>query len=177
MKYQLNKPYPSIDQLKTNVRYGQILLSNLGGLHSETNAVSLYFYNYIILEKRCPQLSHIMKEIGYVELQHLELFAKMCFQLGVDPRLWDCQNDLLEYWSPGFNIYPRQLHSLLENAIIQKQNTISIYQYQISCIKDPIIQSVLSHIIKEEQLHITILEKYLKRLYLHHSLKDRKTVE
>ena len=171
MKYKLDEPYPSLDNLGVHVKHGHILLSNLGGLHSEINTFSLFFYNSIILEKRWPSLSHVMKEICLVEFEHLEIFARMCYQLGVDPRLWDCQNDLLEYWSPGYNIYPRHIDTMLSNAILQKQNTMTIYQYQISCIDDPIIQDVLKHIIEEEQMHVHILETYLKKY--HQKKKDR----
>lgn len=165
MKYTLDTPYPSIKELDTNIEYSQIILSNLGGLHSEMNAVSLYFYNHIILENQWPQLSKAMIQIAIVEMKHLDIFARMCYKLGADPRLWDCHHDLLEYWSPGFNVYPRQINTLLENAIIQEQNTITNYQYQISCIDEPIIQNMLNRIIMDEQLHIEIFESFLKDYY------------
>ena len=62
---------------------------------------------------------------------------------------------------PGYNVYPRQINTMLENAIIQEQNTIQIYQHQASCIHEPIIQDVLNRIIKDEQLHVQILESFL----------------
>lgn len=162
MKYFIDQPYPSINNLDINVVYGQIILSNVGGLHSEMNAVSLYFYNHVILKQLWPELAEAMHDISIVEMHHLEIFAEMCSQLGVDPRLWDCQNDFLEYWSPGYNVYPRQINTMLENAIIQEQNTITTYQYQISCIDEPVIQNVLKRIILDEQLHVQIFEKFLK---------------
>ena len=171
MEYYINEPYPSIDNLDMNIAYGQILLSNIGGLQCEMNAVSLYFYNHVILEQLWPELSQAMHKISIVEMHHLEIFAKMCCHLGVDPRLWDCQNDFLEYWSPGYNVYPRQLNTLLENAIIQEQNTIQIYQHQASCIHEPIIQDVLNRIIKDEQLHVEIFEKFLSE-YNHNLQTD-----
>lgn len=165
MKYTLDIPYPSIQDLDTNIEYSQIILSNLGGLHSEMNAVSLYFYNHIILENQWPKLSRAMNQIAIVEMKHLDIFARMCYKLGADPRLWDCHQDLLEYWSPGFNVYPRQIHTLLENAIIQEQNTITNYQYQMSCIDEKIIQDMLKRIIMDEQLHIEIFESFLQDYY------------
>ena len=94
-------------------------------------------------------------------MHHLEIFADMCTHLGVDPRLWDCQNDFLEYWSPGYNVYPRQMNIMLENAIKEEENTIRIYQSQIACIDEPIIQDVLNRIILDEQLHIHIFQELL----------------
>lgn len=165
MKYTIDTPYPSIEELDINVDYGQMMLSNLGGLHSEMNAVSLYFYNSIVLQDTWKELAEAMKCISMVEMHHLHIFANMCYRLGVDPRLWDCQNDLLEYWSPGYNVYPRQIHTMLENAIKQEQNTIATYHYQMTCIQEPIIQNMLKRIIEDEQHHVQIFETFLQEYH------------
>lgn len=161
MKYTIDMPYPSIDGLDMNVMYGQMMLSNLGGIQSEMNAVSLYFYNHIIMEQVWPELALAMHEISLVEMHHLEIFAHMCCHLGVDPRLWDCQHDFLEYWSPGYNVYPRQINSMLENAIMQEEAVIKTYEYQASCIDEPIIQEMLQRIILDEKLHVEIFQHFL----------------
>ena len=170
MNYTLDIPSPCVDNLDVNTTYGQMMLSNLGGLHSEMNAVTLYFYNHIILQQSWKELAEAMECISKVEMIHLDIFAKMCCRLGVDPRLWDCQNDFLEYWSPGYNIYPRQIPTLLENAIIQEQNTITTYNYQIECIDEPIIQESLKRIIQDEQLHVEIFQHFLKLYHQQHHL-------
>lgn len=161
MKYNINKPYPKIENIQENQQYGRILLSNLGGLHSEMGAVSLYFYNHIILKKVWPKLSEAMEKISIVEMYHLDIFAHLIYALGLDPRLWDYQQGYLQYWSPGYNVYPCQIQSLLENAIIQEQKAIEIYQQQIICIQDFQIQKILQRIIEDEQLHIEILNQFL----------------
>lgn len=162
-KYTLDIPYPTIDNLELNDRYASLILSNLGGLHSKMNSVSLYFYNSIILSNKDLELKKIMESICKVEMYHLKIFADMSYLLGADPRLWECQNDLLEYWSPGFNIYPRHIKSMLENAIIQEQNTISIYTHQLNEIDDPIICNMLKRIILDDQYHIEIFQQYLNK--------------
>lgn len=57
MNYTLDIPYPCVDNLDVNTTYGQMMLSNLGGLHSEMNAVTLYFYNHIILQQSWKELA------------------------------------------------------------------------------------------------------------------------
>lgn len=160
-QYTLDIPYPPVDNLDINIEYGHIILPNLGGLISEMNTVSLYSYNCIILEQKWPELSLAMHEISLVEMKHLNIFSKMCYRLGVDPRWWDCQDDFLEYWSPGYNVYPRQIKALLENAISQEKQTIIMYEQQIIKIDEPIIQNILKRIILDEQLHIQIFEYFL----------------
>lgn len=163
MKYKCDSPYPSIQDLDINLQYGYMMLSNLGGLHSEMNAVSLYHYNHVILDEDWEELADVFMHIAMVEMEHLDIFAKMCLKLGVDPRLWDCQDDFLEYWSPGYNVYPKQIHVMLENAILQEQNTIDMYRHQIDCIHEPIIQKMLNRIIEDEKLHVDILTSYLSK--------------
>lgn len=161
MKYRIDKPYPLIEKLQPNPRYASMMLSHLGGLYSEMNAVSLYFYNHIILKDSWLELSEAMEQISIVEMRHLDIFAQLAYQLGADPRLWDCQNGYLEYWSPGYNVYPSHLQSLLENAMIQEQQTIDIYQKEINCIHNHTIQQILYRIIEDEQLHLEIFEYFL----------------
>lgn len=173
MNYFINKPYPEMTDIKENPQYASLMLSNLAGLYSEMNAVSLYFYNHVILKDVWPELSVAMEKISIVEMHHLDIFAHLAYHLGADPRLWDCQQGCLEYWSPGYNVYPSHLKSLLENAIIQEQNTIAIYQQQITCIKERTIQKILHRIIEDEELHILIFEYFLN-VYLQHSSEIEK---
>ena len=102
-----------------------------------------------------------MEKISIVEMHHLDIVAQLAYQLGTDPRLWDCQQGYLEYWSPSYNVYPCHLQSLLENAMIQEQQTINIYQKQIHCIYNQTIQKILYRIIEDEQLHLQIFESFL----------------
>lgn len=173
MNYFINKPYPEMTDIKENPQYASLMLSNLAGLYSEMNAVSLYFYNHVILKDFWPELSVAMEKISIVEMHHLDIFAHLAYHLGADPRLWDCQQGCLEYWSPGYNVYPSHLKSLLENAIIQEQNTIAIYQQQITCIKERTIQKILQRIIEDEELHIQIFEYFLNE-YLQNSSEIEK---
>ena len=173
MNYFINKPYPEMTDIKENPQYASLMLSNLAGLYSEMNAVSLYFYNLVILKDVWPELSVAMEKISIVEMHHLDIFAHLAYHLGADPRLWDCQQGCLEYWSPGYNVYPSHLKSLLENAIIQEQNTIAIYQQQIACIKERTIQKILHRIIEDEELHIQIFEYFLNE-YLQNSSEIEK---
>ena len=160
-QYTLDIPYPPVTDLDMNIEYGQIMLSNLGGLYSEMNAVSLYFYNQIILENCWKELANAMHCVSVVEMHHLEIFAQMACRLGVDPRLWECKNDFLEYWSPGYNVYPRQINTMLENAIVQEKHTIHLYQQQIAYIQEPTIQEALKRIILDEEHHVQIFESFL----------------
>ena len=106
-----------------------------------------------------------MEKISIVEMHHLDIKLTLAYHLGADPRLWDCQQGCLEYWSPGYNVYPSHLKSLLENAIIQEQNTIAIYQQQITCIKERTIQKILHRIIEDEDYTFKFLNTFSMNIY------------
>ncbi len=164
MNYKITKSFPSIDSIKPNTEYGQILLNNVGGINSEMSAISYYFYNHIILKQQNKELSEIMMKISIVEMEHLDILCQLCLQLGIDPRLWDCQNEFLQYWSPSYNIYSKQIECILETAILNEKQSIQTYQNQVCFIHDKIIQDILNHIILDEQLHVQIFEDFLQNI-------------
>ena len=163
-EYAVDLPYPNINHLDRNSKYGEMILSDIGGLHSKMNLISLYFYNSIIFKDN-HELSQIMEGILKIKLIHLKILSQMTFLLGVDPRLWNIQNDTFEYWSPGYNIYPKHIHSAIENIILQEENTISILYHQTNIIKEPIISNMLKRMILDDQLHVEILQNYLSHMY------------
>lgn len=169
MKYLLDIPYPQMDHIEPHIEYGQMILSHLGGINSEMSAISLYFYNHIITKDTWKELSEAMQQISFIEMKHLDILAELCYRLGIDPRLWACHDDSLQYWSPGYNIYPRQIHTILENAIEDERTAIALYQSQIDYIQDENIQMILNRIILDEQFHLEIFENFLQQ---YHQQKD-----
>ncbi len=148
-------------KLEMNLKSGRLLLKDIGGLNSKMNNVSLYFYNMILTKEEHPDLSQIFRNIKQEEMRHMELLADLCYQLGIDPRLWEIQNDLLQYWSPGYNIYPRTLHKMIENMINNENKLINIMQSQISMFDEPIIIDIFHQIITEDKKHVDILKTRL----------------
>lgn len=164
MKYKLDTPYPPIKVNCPHEEYGQMILDNVGGMVSEMSAVSSYMYNHIIAGEAFKELKEVFLHISMVEMEHLQIFSNLALQLGMDPRLWSCNHDRTEYWSPSFTNYPNQLNALLVNAITSEQKVIEKYSFQASVIKDPYIVAVLNRIIMDEKLHVEILEGFYKKL-------------
>lgn len=164
MKYQLDIPYPPIKINGPSEEYGQMILDNVGGMISEMSAVSLYMYNHIIAGEAFKELRTVFLQISIVEMHHLEMFSELALQLGMDPRLWSCNEERTEYWSPSYNNYPNQLQALLVNAITGEQRAIEKYCFQASVIRDPNIVAILNRIIMDEKLHVEILEGYYRKL-------------
>lgn len=161
--FSSEQPYPPVEVQECNPLYGRLMLDNIGGSNSEISAVTLYFYNNLVVNSH-DDISYIFHKVSIVEMHHLEIFGKLAFQLGENPRLWTYKNKSkkLFYWTPGYNKYPMELSSLLLNAINGECTTVEKYENQLKIIKDANIIANLKRIIEDEKLHIDIFQKLYK---------------
>lgn len=164
MEYKINKPYPKIEGIECNEEYGLMILDNVGGMISEMSAVSQYLYDHTIATSDFLELKKTFINISMVEMHHLNIFMELALKLGVDPRLWSCQNDQCYYWSPSYLNYPNQLDNVLQTAIDNEYQAINKYMYQSQVIRDSQIIAILKRIIEDEQLHVKILEEWKTKL-------------
>lgn len=157
-------PYPPILTKCRRKKYAQAILSNLGGRNSEMTAVSLYFYNSVILNRAYAEFARIFHQIGMVEMRHLNIFASLAFQMGQNPRLWKIKNDEKAYWTPAYNRYPRKIREVIANSIQGELAAIQKYAKQADAIRDENIAEILHRVILDEQRHIEIFRGMLTRL-------------
>ena len=151
-------PYPPVQVEKKNPAYARVILDNVGGTNSEMSAISLYVYNNLMTESK-QDIANLFHRVSIVEMHHLEIFGKLALQLGEDPRMWAQYGCKRTYWSPSCNQYPRELPTLMRNAINSEKAAISKYQHQISYIRDENITEILRRIIMDERLHAEIFEQ------------------
>lgn len=158
-QYADTAPYPKIEVSGQNRAYARAMLSNIGSCDSEMSSVSLYFYNSVITEEYGGNIAECFHKISMVEMHHLDIFAKLSYLLGADPRLWIPGKRGPIYWSPACRQYPKKLPELLEYAISGERKTIEQYRQQALWIKDDCICAMLERIIKDEELHIKIFHE------------------
>ena len=87
----LDLPYPPVQPETHRKEYAYAMLSNVGSDNSEMSAVSLYFYNSILLSPQHAAFARCFHQISIVEMHHLDIFASFAHQMGLDPRLWSVQ--------------------------------------------------------------------------------------
>lgn len=160
--YQEKDPYPAIRIEAQNRCYARAMLSNIGSCNSEMSAVSLYFYNSVVLKNCFAEVSEIFHKISIVEMHHLDIFATLACDLGADPRLISCDRSRPAYWSPSCNRYPDPIMPLLTNALHGEQDAVRKYREQLTWINDPCICACLKRIIRDEELHIRIFEELIR---------------
>lgn len=161
LKFSSDIPYPDICAKNKNQIYAKAMLDNMGGSNSEMSAISLYFYNHIIIRYH-ENISYIFHKISIVEMHHLEIFGKLALQLGGNPKLWTVKDKSMVYWTPGYNNYPVELETILYNALDSERAAVEKYEQQICCIKDTNIIENLKRIILDEKIHIQLFEALIK---------------
>lgn len=163
-QYQADLPYPKIRAAGRNPEYARMILSNIGSGNSEMTAVSLYFYNSVVLESDYREFADYFHEISIVEMRHLDIFAALALQLGADPRLWSVQNGRRIYWTPSHNRYPREIKALLHNSMEGEKAAIRKYTKQAEIIRDANIEANLQRIILDEEHHLEIFQYMLEQI-------------
>lgn len=161
---RVNLPYPPIKPMSQNPEYALAMLSNVGSRNSEMTAVSLYFYNSVILDPNYADLARCFREISIVEMHHMDMFADLAYKMGADPRLWSVQNRRKSYWTPAYNQYPREIRDVIINSIEGEKVAIQKYDYQANTIRDPNIVNILRRIIMDEERHIEIFNSMLQHV-------------
>ncbi len=160
----VNLPYPAIQPESRNCEYAREMLSNVGGSNSEMTAVSLYFYNSVILDPCYSSFAKCFHDISIVEMHHMDMFADLAYNMGEDPRLWSRRNHKMTYWTPAYNKYPREICDVIMNSIDGERAAIKKYRGQADFIKDANIVSILNRIILDEERHIKVFENMLDYL-------------
>lgn len=160
-KYTAPGPYPEVRAGGKNWRYGQAMLSNIGGSVSEMGAVALYRYGHVT-QAAWPEVAECLGRLSMVEMRHLDIFSRLACQLGEDPRLWAPFRGGRRYWTPEYLRYPRQLGQALRRALDAERETIQKYSQQALWIKDENVTENLRRIIADEQVHVEILSGLLK---------------
>lgn len=161
MKCRAEGPYPEVRARGKNRRYGQAILSNVGGSVSEMGAVAQYIYARFTQAGR-PEVAECLGQIAVVEMHHLSIFSTLASQLGEDPRLWTPFRGGRKYWTPEYLRYPQRLDQVLRYGIEEERTAIRKYTQQTLWIKDENVLANLQRIIEDEKVHIEVLTSLLE---------------
>ena len=145
-------------------KYGLMILDNVGGMDSKVSTISLYMYNYIIIDDSFRELKILFLDMAKDEMKHLNILMNLALTLNMNPRWWTCLSDQCCYWSPSYLNYSRQITNIIINALEMEYKMINKLLYQINIIEDPKIISVLNQIIYDNKKHITLLKKWETKL-------------
>ena len=158
LSYRSTEPYPLPQGLSRNIRYARILQCAYSAGNSELTGIHQYTYHAIAMERESPALSVALKEIAAVEFHHLHLLGQCIMQLGLLPTFGYYQGTRRARWNSGFVQYAKNPKGIIDLSIQAELQAIEYYQSATERISDEQITALLSRIIEDEQVHISVLE-------------------
>lgn len=164
--YHVNLPYPPVKVKEENQKYANLILLNYASSVSEFSAITQYVYHETYFKYINAEVSETLEGIAKVEMHHLQMLGEVIILLGGDPGYWIIKNRKVNYWSPDFLSYDKDLKKAISTDIKDEEAAICQYKKTISQIDDSYITDILNRIILDEELHIELLRslynKYIK---------------
>lgn len=162
MQYQGTNPYPKPMVEQPNLMYAHLLLEDFAGPVSEFSAVDLYIFQSVTQAKSWQEYAKLLHHIAEVEMHHMQLLAETIYLLGLNPiyGTWDPSTATYLPWS-GANVnYTTDIKQALRIDINAEMEAIRTYKYHRSIIHDRYIKALLTRIIEDEELHLSLFQQF-----------------
>ncbi|MGN0771495.1 MAG: ferritin-like domain-containing protein [Christensenellales bacterium] len=158
-QYSLSLPYPEITGY-LSPKEVRCLVDDYGGRKSETTAIMQYIYQHYVLDADYPQIGDALLGIAVTEMHHHELLGEAITLAGGDPIIAGSTC----FWS-GSNVnYIKNPVAALRANIEAERQAIAKYRRTISCVSNASLKDLISRIIMDEELHVSIFEDLLQTL-------------
>lgn len=162
-KYKLDIPYPEVKVENKNKHYAALLSNDFAGAVSEMTAVTQYVNHSLKTEPLDNEVYEALKCIAMVEMHHLEMVGELILKLGGEPYYGRVKKDKFQCWTPRFIVYGKDIRGMLKADIQGEVDAIAQYKRHIDEINDKHIKNLLERIVKDEEYHIEILDRLLKK--------------
>lgn len=130
---------------------------------SELSAITMYFYQSLVLKKNYPKIAKILEDFSKTEMYHLEILGELITSLGEMPIYADRSFKQEKYWN-AYNIYyDKDLKTILEIDIETEIKSVNNYKLIIDSIDEKDIITKLENIIKDEEEHIIALKSIYQK--------------
>jgi len=168
LEFKHPSPYPIPKVSSPNEKYSKLLLYDYTGLNGELAAILTYTYQSLNL-KLPNDLRNAIIKVSEVEMIHLELLGKTISMLGTDPKFRTISildNSKHFYNTENVN-YSYTVCDVIKNNIKAEKTAIKYYKEHRDMINDPYIKDLLTRLILDEEIHVSIFEffyeKYCKK--------------
>lgn len=155
-------PYPSIEDLTTDIRSGQIISFAYASQRSELTAILQYTYHSFHTALFNRDDADILVSIAIAEMKHLDILGKMMLKLGVNPKFIQCPNTKIYYDTAAVSQATTPQKMFMDD-IQGEMNTITDYNKMLFVLKNETVAAMIQRILIDEQLHLEALKKMLER--------------
>lgn len=153
-------PYPKIEHLKQDYKFGRMLYNSFSGSASELTTV-LQYINENISNETSPELKNVLMKIAIQEMHHLKILGDILVKLGFIPYYMSSRNN--KWCSDNIKYKFKCVEDMLKYNIEGEKMAIREYQKLIENTEEKCIKDTLCRIIQDEENHIRIFESLLPK--------------
>ena len=150
-----NDPYPKIENIKQDYRFGKMLYDSYAGSYGELTAITQYVYENITNEEN-KELRNVLMRVAMDEMHHLKILGDLLVELGFIPYYMGSRNN--KWCSDRVKYKFNSVEEMLKYNIQTEKIALKEYERLIQNTEDKCIKDVLSRIIKDEENHIRIFK-------------------
>ncbi len=150
-----NDPYPKIENIKQDYRFGKMLYDSYAGSYGELTAITQYVYENITNEEN-KELRNVLMRVAMDEMHHLKILGELLVELGFIPYYMGSRNN--KWCSDRVKYKFNSVEEMMKYNIQTEKIAIKEYERLIQNTEDKCIKDVLSRIIKDEENHIRIFK-------------------
>ncbi len=150
-----NDPYPKIENIKQDYRFGKMLYDSYAGSYGELTAITQYVYENITNEEN-KELRNVLMRVAMDEMHHLKILGELLVELGFIPYYMGSRNN--KWCSDRVKYKFSSVEEMMKYNIQTEKMAIKEYERLIENTEDKCIKDILSRIIKDEENHIRIFK-------------------
>lgn len=150
-----NDPYPKIENIKQDYRFGKMLYDSYAGSYGELTAITQYVYENITNEEN-KELRNVLMRVAMDEMHHLKILGELLVELGFIPYYMGSRNN--KWCSDRVKYKFSCMEEMMKYNIQTEKMAIKEYERLIENTEDKCIKDILSRIIKDEENHIRIFK-------------------
>lgn len=150
-----NDPYPKIENIKQDYRFGKMLYDSYAGSYGELTATTQYVYENITNEEN-KEVRNVLMRVAMDEMHHLKILGELLVELGFIPYYMGSRNN--KWCSDRVKYKFSCMEEMMKYNIQTEKMAIKEYERLIQNTEDKCIKDVLSRIIRDEENHIRIFK-------------------
>lgn len=159
---RLDLPYPTADEVCPDALSLKIISPAYASATGELGAILQYVYHSFFFGRDgYKESSDTLMGIAIAEMTHLQILGKTILALGAAPVYTQYPPNAFNFYSTKYIAYSRTLRHMLEDDIRGERQAICGYEKMLKYLKSEPVIKIVSRILEDERLHLSVLEKML----------------
>ena len=135
-----NDPYPKIENIKQDYRFGKMLYDSYAGSYGELTAITQYVYENITHEEN-KELRNVLMRVALAEMHPLKILGELLVELGFIPYYMGSRNN--KWCSDRVKYKFSSVEEMMKYKIQLEKMAIKEYERLIENTEDTCIKEIL----------------------------------